>query len=193
MLNKLYIVYKIINTLDHKEYIGVHGTFNIEDDYMGSGKHLKSAINMYGEDNFKKTTLYVFDNAEEAYLKESELVDKEYVERKDTYNLKVGGEGGWDHTHFDLKRIKGIHEAIKGGRWSTWSKHDTYGFKGKTHSEETKRKIGEAKKVSKETEVYRISTFNEEEKTYGWKARLAKKWGISPQKVAPWLKHRDLI
>jgi hypothetical protein len=42
-------------------------------------------------DNFKKEILFVFDNPEEMYAKEAELVNEEFLVTENTYNLKVGG------------------------------------------------------------------------------------------------------
>lgn len=91
-----YQVYQTTNNLNGKIYIGCHKTLDTEDDYLGSGKLLKRAIEKYKAENFTKTVLFEFDNPEEMFAKEKELVDEEFVQRKDTYNLKVGGEGGFD-------------------------------------------------------------------------------------------------
>lgn len=44
---KKYTVYKILNVLNCKIYIGVHETYNINDKYMGSGYALKRAQKKY--------------------------------------------------------------------------------------------------------------------------------------------------
>jgi uncharacterized cupin superfamily protein len=92
-----YCVYKITNQINNKIYIGIHETYDLEDNYMGSGKYLKMSQNKYGLNNFKKEIISIFDNKKEMLDLERDLVNEEFVLRKDTYNLKIGGEGGWDH------------------------------------------------------------------------------------------------
>lgn len=101
-----FIVYQTTNLINNKIYIGVHGTENPDtfDGYIGNGVNInhpstyknpkypfQCAVNKYGISNFKRTTLYIFDNEEEAYNKEREIVTKEFILRSDTYNLALGG------------------------------------------------------------------------------------------------------
>ena len=116
-----YTIYKVTNQIDGKFYIGSHKTKNLNDTYMGSGKYLKRAIEKYGIENFKKEILFVFDNAEAMYKKESEIVNVDFLVTENTYNLKIGGFGGWDYlnswennpTHAVEHMTKMSHARIK--------------------------------------------------------------------------------
>lgn len=102
-----YIVYKTTNLINNKIYVGVHRTNpDINDGYIGCGvtkkdkkKNIKGfpkAVAKYGYENFKRETLFEYPDTEEgmklAYAKEAEIVTIEFVKRKDTYNLTVGGQ-----------------------------------------------------------------------------------------------------
>jgi len=85
--------------MNGKIYIGSHKTTNLNDGYMGSGKYLKRAIEKHGIDNFVKEVLFVFDTPEQMYAKEAEIVTEDFLTEENTYNLKVGGFGGWDYVN----------------------------------------------------------------------------------------------
>jgi len=98
-----YTIYEVRNKVNGKTYIGKHQTDNIYDEYLGSGRILKHAINKYGKDCFEKIVLHVFDNKKDMDDKEAELVTDDEVKNKMIYNLKRGGEGGWDHIYKNPK------------------------------------------------------------------------------------------
>jgi hypothetical protein len=72
-------------------------TQNLNDEYMGSGKVIKRAIEKYGTDNFRKDILEFFEDAETMYAREKEVVTSEFLLREDVYNLRRGGDGGFDY------------------------------------------------------------------------------------------------
>ncbi len=84
-------MYQITNLVNGKIYIGVHKTEDLNDSYMGSGKYLKLAQRKYGLANFKKEILEQFSSLDEMFLREAELVNPQFINRKDTYNIIEGG------------------------------------------------------------------------------------------------------
>lgn len=91
-----YIVYKTTNIINGKFYIGVHATKNVSDKYLGSGSLLKKAINKYGTDNFVREVLHYCNSKERMFAIERSLVTKKLIKDPNCYNLKLGGEGGFD-------------------------------------------------------------------------------------------------
>lgn len=92
----MYIVYETKNIINGMIYIGVHGNNN--PNYLGTGIKLLEAINKYGRENFIRTTLFTFDNKEDAYLKESVIVTDEFRKNDNNYNTALGGVGGYYST-----------------------------------------------------------------------------------------------
>ena len=95
----MYCIYRITNLINGKTYIGQHKYKKLNDSYMGTGKHLKSAKAKYGIENFKKDIL-VFGIVRKDFI---DLLEKEYIKfyrsiGKAEYNIADGGEGngGWN-------------------------------------------------------------------------------------------------
>lgn len=105
----LYTIYKITNNLNGKIYIGKHQTIDPNDSYFGSGKAIVAAFRKHGKVNFTKEILFIFETEEEMNSKEREIITEEFVNRVDTYNLGIGGEGGphfKGRKHSEESRIK---------------------------------------------------------------------------------------
>ena len=110
-----FTIYKITNKITNKEYIGKHQTTDINDEYMGSGKNLKRAVEKHGIENFTKEILFTFDTEDEMNRKEAELVTEEYCSRSDTYNICPGGQGGWGYINKAGKNKKYTKEEYEKG------------------------------------------------------------------------------
>jgi len=165
-----YTIYQITNKINGKIYIGSHKTKNLNDNYMGSGKYLTHAINKYGVENFKKQILHIYDNPDDMYAKEAELVNADFLAEANTYNLRIGGFGGWDYinqtmSNNERKRIsslggktqhissdeqgrrisEGLKRALEKRGGKAWH-NGTKGFTGRVHSEKTKQIMSEKAK-----------------------------------------------
>lgn len=135
-------IYKIINKINNKIYIGIHRTDNLDDGYMGSGTLLKRSIKKHGIHNFEKTILQIFDTYQEAINKEKELVDIFFVQKDDNYNIYLGGYGG---AFFDNERREKISQHKK----DLWANDIKYKEKMliMLKSEDRRKKISNAHKL----------------------------------------------
>lgn len=103
-----WIVYCTTCTINKKIYIGVHMTNpDIFDQYIGDGvyancpstyeqsKYLfQRAVKKYGPKNFIRNTIAIYDNEDDAYALEADIVNEEFLKRTDVYNMTLGGKGG---------------------------------------------------------------------------------------------------
>lgn len=164
---KYYFIYQTTNKINGKIYIGKHETYNLEDGYIGSGKLLWEAIKKYGIENFERKILFFCENSDELKAKEKEIINEEFIVRKDTYNIKIGGDGGWDYVH-----KKATHDSLSKNAKKAWNKIKENpekfnnfklqisktlkekqaaglfqnGFVGKQHKKETIKRIKESKR-----------------------------------------------
>ena len=143
-----WILYQTTNICNGKIYIGVHKLANTKrsKNYLGSGYALKPAIEKYGRENFTRTTLAEFSCGKDAYAAEAEVVTEEFVGRKDTYNLKIGGRGCRGLVHTPESRAK-MSVAQKGKVHTAEAKAKmSASGKGKIISDKQKAQIGAAAK-----------------------------------------------
>lgn len=179
-------IYKTTCKITNKYYIGMHSTDNLEDGYIGSGKRLWYSINKYGKDNHKVEILEFLSTRKELKEREARIVNEELLQDDMCMNLALGGQGGsgsmtkeqlskgainankvkWSDPKFSKKmsestslRNKELHKKgiLKRPDWT-----------GKSHSEETKRKIGETNSKhqsgSKNSQFGTCWIFNDETK-----------------------------
>lgn len=133
-MKKYHYMYKITNIINNKFYIGIHATDDLGDGYFGSGYYLKLAIKKYGKINFIKEIMEYFTSYDKLNKREREIVNIDFVKRRDTYNNEIGGAGGKYWTDELRKKMS----EVKRGCESTWKKS------GKTtHSIKTRKIMSE--------------------------------------------------
>ena len=156
------IVYKMINKINGKHYIGQHVTKNPLDEYSGSGNLIIKAVHKYSLSSFVKEILFDFDNFDEMNKKEQELVQLSSCYPNDlmSYNLMEGGHNGrlTEETKKKLSeakmgeknpqhKIHGRVNPVKGKtilerfhndkeKYEAWRKANSEGHKGKNTGEQ---------------------------------------------------------
>lgn len=165
-----YTVYRVTNKVNGKIYVGVHKTNNLDDDYMGSGTYLRRAQEKHGIENFEKEILFVFDNPEDMYAKEAEIVNEDFLSEENTYNLNLGGTGSWHscNTKYGIENRKHTFSVWqKAGVAATINKFENNIEFRNRHIErsiESLRKINENRKVYFPNGTFYGKTHSEETK-----------------------------
>lgn len=164
-------IYKTTNIVNGKYYIGMHSTDDLNDGYIGSGKKLWYSIKKYGKENFKSEILEFLPNRTLLKNREKEIVNEDILKDKMCLNLKMGGDGGivneehgiklkegaskwtkaqWEKESYRNKIIEVLRNNTKESHRLGKIRYDT--FTGKSHSEETKQKIGIANSIKQKGE-----------------------------------------
>ncbi len=165
-------IYLIVNKVNGKTYVGQKKFRNNlmrdwkTDNYMGSGKRLRSAKKHYGIENFEKFLIQYVNSYDEANEAE-EFWIAEYRKRgKAEYNL---ADGGVKRVYWTAERRQKASEKMR-ERWTDpeykqkfaekMKGHPNYNTKGawnkgKHLSEENKKKVSDGVKKLWEDEAYR--------------------------------------
>lgn len=118
--NHIYhLVYKITNRITGQIYIGVHSTDDPNDGYMGSGLRILRALKKYGLENFEKIILKSHTSKDAAYEHEKKIVTESFVKSDRTYNIRIGGSGGFDH----INKSDRYKHKQKAAQKMAWQKH----------------------------------------------------------------------
>ena len=167
-------VYLTTNLINNRKYIGQKkSNVFLGTKYLGSGKILKQAIELYGKDNFKVEMLCECSNKEELDEKEIYFISKYNAQNdRQFYNICKGGEAGpggpmfqgKHHTNETRQKMsaerKGKLNSNYGNRWhcnertkqlhSKLSSGSNNGMYGKKHSEATKANIGNKNRIAQQ-------------------------------------------
>jgi len=169
MRKQHHYIYKITNIITNKYYIGMHTTYDLNDDYFGSGLILKRSVKKYGKDNHVKEITHIASTREELVHMERNIVNENLLKDPFSMNIRLGGEGGGGWTsqqqrennkksqetqkrllENDAEWVKRKSEKLsKSGKLAYAEGRNTStppDWTGKKHSEESKRKISESKK-----------------------------------------------
>lgn len=134
--------YITTNLINGKQYIGVHATNNINDNYLGSGVLLLKAFKKYGKENFKREILCFCDDNHIGHNNEGIFIRKHNTLNPSGYNLSPkGGVGGAESVSDETKNK--IRKARIG---------KSSGMLGKKHSEKSKQQISKSNIGKKHTE-----------------------------------------
>ena len=159
---KYYYTYQVLfNNGDY--YLGKHSTKDIDDGYTGSGKKLQERT-----DPFTFNILEYYNSEDDLNVAEEELIGDLWFTDPKCLNLTGGGRGGWGgcnatvdksymlteeyrekmrQNSIRLQSEGKIHKFTKeDGRKGILKVRELYPqgtFLGKTHTEETKKKIGQ--------------------------------------------------
>jgi group I intron endonuclease len=170
--HKYNYIYKTVNLCNNKSYVGFHATNKEYDDYFGSGVTLKRAIEKYGSENFLTGIIEHINPVEWKEREKYWIKEMKSHVTLGGYNLTWGGDGtlglkmsdsskqkisnvAKNRTIDHINNIKKsrlvnreltnthISESLKGRKlMGNALTNARTTFLGKTHTKETKEKIG---------------------------------------------------
>ena len=157
MSKDIYKVYKITNSVNDKVYIGItenlRTRWNIHKSHVRNklNRPLYNAMNKYGIDKFKITTICSTKTREDMGIIEQQLIKEHNTMAPNGYNLTTGGEMAY--TVSEETREKQRQRSL--GRTHTKESRQkmSESLKGRVVSKETRQRISESSKgkvISKE-------------------------------------------
>lgn len=104
------IIYNYITTnlLNNKQYVGMHSTNNVDDNYLGTGQLMLKALKKYGKKYFKREILCICQTLKEANDNEKIFIEKYNTLNPNGYNLSPTGGLGFKGCHSEEARQKMI-------------------------------------------------------------------------------------
>lgn len=124
-------------------YFGKHKTTNLNDGYIASGIQISRYLKKYPKEYYREIISY-YSSEEELNKAEFELIHP-YLNKKYCLNLMEGGNGG----KMSNASLKKLSLSKKGSKLTKEHKRNiSLGLIGRIQSNETRRKIGEANKIS---------------------------------------------
>lgn len=149
-------IYLRTNTVNGKQYVGQTNDMKKRDyqwfntDMVYAGTYITNARNKYGTENFKTEILKECDTQEELNQWEQYYIKELNTKYPNGYNLTDGGYGRSGYKMTEEQRLKmcgcgnpmyGVHRFGEDNPWY-----------GEHHTEESKKKMSEAKKGFKHSE-----------------------------------------
>ena len=171
---KYHFIYKTTCIKTWRFYIGMHSTDKLEDGYVGSGQRLWHSIRYHGIENHKMEILEFCQDRGSLSIREREIVNEDLLGNSNCMNLCLGGEIGftddqrskgainannknWKSPEF-IKKIKMVASNTMKKLWADpehsrkFKEVGSKAFEGKTHTEQTKKSIGQKNSVSQKGE-----------------------------------------
>ena len=126
---KYHYIYRITHITTGFIYIGIHSTDDLQDGYFANGiyepsgndpfkwrklnhgskrskyQHIRNAMIKYGREAFSREIIEWCETREILIRREANIVNREFIERADTYNNRTGGYANTEFSTAVRKQI----------------------------------------------------------------------------------------
>lgn len=167
-------IYKTVHIPSGCYYVGRHSSDKLDDDYLGSGKRLRSLLKVHPRHEFQRCIIAVANDPVNLKALEALIVDDEMLADPLNLNIAYGGGGcgviseaskqliskklsGYKHSDQSKQNMSNAH---KGYKWSASSRaKQSLALTGRSISLETRVRLSKAStgRVKSEAERAKIS------------------------------------